>query len=132
MYFIGQTRPPYQKIMSKFLESLEFERELKKLSKKYPSLKGDIEDIKPILLNQPCGIGKNFTIIHSSARVKIVKVRIHCESLRKRSIRLVYSYKEDEIEFIFLELYFKGDKANEDRERIEDYLKKQQIKNNNL
>ena len=109
--------------MSNFIQSPEFERELKKLSKKYPSLESDIEDIKPVLLSQPCGIGKNFTIIYSSEKVKIVKVRIHCESLAKRTIRLIYSYREGQMKFIFIELYFKGDKEKEDRERIIKYLK---------
>ena len=84
---------------------------------------GDIEDIKPILSNSPTGVGKNFTIINITGQIKIVKVRIQCESLRSRVIRLIYAFREDRIEFMYLELYFKGDKANEDRERIRQYLK---------
>jgi len=84
---------------------------------------GDIEDIKPILSNSPTGVGKNFTIINITGQIKIVKVRIQCESLRSRAIRLIYAFRGDRIEFIYLELYFKGDKANEDRERIRQYLK---------
>jgi len=98
-----------------FLSLPEFDKELKKLSKKYPSLVYDIEDIKPILLNNPTGIGKNFVIIHIAENIKIVKVRIHCESLRARTIRLIYAYNEDCIEFMYIELYFKGNKANEDK-----------------
>lgn len=110
--------------MNKFLQLPEFDRELKKLSKKYPSLKNDIEDIKPVLIESPTGIGKNFTIISTTKEVKIVKVRIHCESLRSRSIRLIYAYHKDKIEFMYIEIYFKGDKENEDRERIEEYLER--------
>jgi len=110
--------------MSIFFQLPEFEKELKKLSKKYPSLVSDIEDIKPVLLECPTGIGKNFTIIKIRENVKIVKVRIHCESLRSREIRLIYSYSPDKIEFIYIEIYFKGDKENEDRKRIEEYLNK--------
>jgi len=109
--------------MAIFLQLPEFEKELKKLSKKYPTLESDIEDIKPILLTCPTGIGKNFIIIRSKENTKIIKVKIHCESLRSRNIRLIYSYREDEIEFLYLEIYFKGNKENEDRERIEEYLK---------
>ena len=120
----------YRKIMTNFIQLPEFEREFVRLSKKYPSLLSDIEDVKVIILSQPCGVGKNFTIIYSSNNVKIVKVRIHCESLKKRAIRLIYSYIENEKKFVFIELYFKGDKANEGKERIEQYLKNYLNKNN--
>jgi mRNA-degrading endonuclease RelE of RelBE toxin-antitoxin system len=109
--------------MAIFTQLPEFERELKKLSKKYPTITSDIEDIKSVLLTCPTGIGKNFIIIKSLENIKIVKVKVHCESLRSRTIRLIYSYKPDKIEFIYLEVYFKGDKENEDRGRIEEYLK---------
>src|SRR3989344_3359113 len=106
MYFIDQMKLLYRKIMTNFIQLPEFEREFVRLSKKYPSLLSDIEDVKVIILSQPCGVGKNFTIIYSSNNVKIVKVRIHCESLKKRAIRLIYSYIENEKKFVFIELYF--------------------------
>jgi len=116
--------------MSTFTELPIFEKELKKLSKKYPTLRSDILDIKQVLLACPTGIGKNFIIIKSTETIKIVKVKIHCESLKSRTVRLIYSYREDKIEFLYLEVYFKGDKENEDRERIDEYLKS--ILNRNL
>lgn len=109
--------------MAIFVQRPEFEKELKKLSRKYPTIESDIDDIKQILLTCPTGLGKNFIIIKSIENIKIVKVKIHCESLKARTIRLIYSYKEDKIEFLYLEVYFKGDKENEDRERIDEYLK---------
>jgi hypothetical protein len=109
--------------MSRFSQLPEFEKELKKLSKKYPTLVGDINDLKPVLLSSPTGIGKNFTSVSVSDVVTIVKVKIHCESLRARAIRLIYAYHKDRIEFRCIELYFKGDKENEDRGRITQYLK---------
>ncbi|HEY4511258.1 MAG TPA: hypothetical protein VJH55_00220 [Candidatus Paceibacterota bacterium] len=109
--------------MAKFYQLPQFRKDLKKLSRKYPSLQSDIEDIQPVLLASPSGIGKNFTIINTAKEITIVKVRIHCESLRARSVRLIYAYHKDRIEFMYIEIYFKGDKENEDRERIIDYLK---------
>ena len=35
----------------------------------------------------------------------------------------MYAYHQQLITFVYLEVYFKGDKENEDRERIEEYLK---------
>jgi hypothetical protein len=116
-------RQPLWVSMSRFVQLPEFEKELKRLSKKYPTLGSDVDDIKPILLTSPTGIGKNFTIINVSDKVTIVKARIQCESLRARTIRLIYAYHKDRIEFMYIELYFKGDKANEDRVRITQYLK---------
>ena len=109
--------------MTTFQQLLEFEKELKKLSKKYPTLLSDIEDIKPILQETKTGIGKNFTIISTVQDIQIVKVRILCESLRARTIRVIYAYHNDRIEFMYIEIYFKGAKENEDRKRIVEYLK---------
>ena len=112
--------------MTTFYQLLEFDKELKKLAKKYPTLPDDIEDIKPILLETKTGIGKNFTIISTSEKIQIVKVRILCESLRARTIRLIYAYHAKKIEFMYLEVYFKGKKENEDQERINDYINNQE------
>ena len=108
--------------MSMFSVLPEFNKELKKLAKKYPTLLLDVEDIKPVLIDCPTGIGKNFTIIKINGDITIVKVRIHCESLRSRVVRLIYAYHKDRIEFMYIELYYKGDKENENKERIEDYI----------
>ncbi len=108
--------------MASFSRLPEFDKELKRLSKKYPTLISDVKDIEAVIVESPTGIGKNFTIIATSETVKVVKVRIHCESLRSRAVRLIYAYHEDRIEFMYIELYFKGDKENENRERITQYL----------
>ena len=52
----------------------------------------------------------------------VVKARLACAALRNRSLRLIYAYHNEVLEFVYIELYSKGDKANEDRERIDDYL----------
>lgn len=58
--------------------------------------------------------------------LQIYKARkFACKSLKgtgsRSGIRIIYAYyeKEDVIEFI--EIYYKGDKENEDRERIKKY-----------
>ena len=115
--------------MSTFSLLPEFEKELKRFSRKYPTLISDIEDLKPVLLESPTGIGKNFTIIKIEGDIKIVKVKVQCESLRARTIRLIYSYCSSKIEFMYIEVYFKGEKVNEDKARIKEYLSN--FKNNN-
>ena len=122
MFSIVRKKPQYEN-MSHFNSLPEFEKDLKRLSKKYPSLRSDLDDLEAVLREFPTGMGKNFTIIHHSATVKIGKTRLACKSLRDRSMRLVYAYHEDKITFVHIELYFKGDKENGDRERIKEYLK---------
>ena len=109
--------------MSHFNSLPEFEKDFKRLSGKYLSLNQDFKDLEDVLNIFPTGRGKNFTIIHCSDDLKIVKVGLACKSLRKRSMRVIYAYHDSTVTFIYLELYFKGDKANEDRGRIERYLK---------
>lgn len=58
----------------------------------------------------------------------IIKVKkIACRALKGRGVnsglRLVYAWYEEEQRIVFIELYFKGDKEMEDRERIFKYFK---------
>lgn len=122
MYFIVRKKLLSDSMMS-FDEITEFEKEFKKLFKKYKTLDDDFEKFKEVLLATPTGVGKNFVIIHSSSSIKIMKARMACRALRDRSLRIIYVYFEQEQRIEFIELYFKGDKENEDRERIEEYLK---------
>jgi hypothetical protein len=109
--------------MSHFSRTSEFEREFSKLSKKYRSLSEDLSRFERLVEATSTGSGKNFTIIHNGPEIKIVKTRLACKSLRNRSIRIIYAYKESTVTFVYIEIYFKGDKENEDRERINLYLK---------
>ena len=102
----------------------EFTKELNILLKKYRSLNEDIKSFEKVIFTMPTGFGKNFTIIHSSEKLKVVKARLMCKSLRNRDIRIIYAHHDDKFEFIYIEIYFKGDKENEDRYRIEKYLLK--------
>lgn len=114
----------------------QFEKEFKRFFKKYKTLDDDFEKFKKVLLAAPIGVGKNFVVIHSSPTIKIVKARMACRALRDRSLRVIYAYlpaeasaqtgfeQNQRIEFI--ELYYKGDKENEDRDRIKEYLSNHQ------
>jgi len=54
--------------------------------------------------------------------IAIVKARMVCLALRDRSLRVIYSYFEQEQRIEFIKIYYKGDKENENRERIKVYL----------
>lgn len=100
----------------------EFRRELRKLSRKYGILNDDLEIFKEVLSSSPTGFGNSFTVIHSTEVIKIVKARMACRSLRGKSLRVIYAYLKREETFEFIEIYYKGDKENEDRNRIKEYL----------
>lgn len=108
--------------MSHFNRTSQFEKEFKKLLRRFPSLEQDLERFEKVLLTSPVGFGNNFTIIVTQPTVTIVKARLACSSLRDRSLRVIYAFHKNEITFVYLELYFKGDKVNEDRGRIREYI----------
>jgi len=111
-----------------FKSTAEFQKDLKRLSKKFRSLDGDLVEFKKVLNEAPLGIGKHFNVITKTDHLYIVKARFFCKSLKKKDLRVIYAYIENHqiIEMVgidFIEIYFKGDKENEDRERIKEYLK---------
>ncbi|MEA2113422.1 MAG: hypothetical protein U9P63_02070 [Patescibacteria group bacterium] len=114
-----------------FKNTAEFRKDFKKLSKKFQSLKNDLIEFKKVLSESPLGIGKHFNLITKTDSIYITKARFFCRSLKKKDLRIIYAYIKDHqiVEMIgieFIELYFKGDKENEDRERIKEYLKNNQ------
>ncbi|OHA63459.1 MAG: hypothetical protein A3E07_00950 [Candidatus Wildermuthbacteria bacterium RIFCSPHIGHO2_12_FULL_45_9] len=113
--------------MNHFDALAEFEKEFKRLFKKYKTLDDDFEKFKKILIIAPTGVGKNFVIIYSSPPIKIVKARMACRALHGWSLRIIYAYFEQNQKIEFIEMYFKGEKENEDRERIKEYLKNQNL-----
>lgn len=114
-----------------FENTAEFQKDFKRLSKKFKSLDGDLFEFKKILSESPLGIGKHFNVITKIDHLYVVKARFFCKSLKKKDLRVIYAYIENHqiIEMVgieFIELYFKGDKKNEDRERIKEYLRSHQ------
>lgn len=113
----------------KFQESQKFSKELKRFGKKYRSLESDLAKLRTILEALPLGNGsKHWNRLHASddGRIVIFKVRLSCASLKGQSLfRVIYAYdsRSEEVVLIdFIELYYKGEKANEDRDRISEYL----------
>lgn len=118
----------------KYINSNEFEKDLKQLSKKYKSIYDDFFAFKLFLKN----IIENWQNIESFNIVQInwlwkdiilpvYKVKkFTCQSLKSdKKLRLIFTYDKNsgEIQFIeFLEIYAKADKAVEDKERIKKYL----------
>lgn len=111
-------------MMTKFNELPEFSKEFKRFSKKYRSLSDDLDEFKKIISVVPLGNSKHFNILTKNERCAIIKARLFCKYLKGSSLRIVYSFYCQSFNFDFIEIYFKGEKENEDCERIREYLKR--------
>ena len=108
----------------------EFKREIKKLSKRFSTLEEDLKTFiqYPLNLFHNKNINNNVfvNIPGLCSSIPFYKVRkFACRSLKGRGarsgIRLIYCYLKKEDTAVFIEIYFKGDKENEDRGRIKKY-----------
>jgi mRNA-degrading endonuclease RelE of RelBE toxin-antitoxin system len=108
----------------RFKSLSEFEKDLKHLLKKYRSLNSDLEDIKIILRAKPDEQPPySFRIDNLGITTCVIKIKkIASDNFKGRGInsgfRLVYAWFKEEQKIIFIELYHKSDKGNEDRQRI--------------
>ena len=109
-----------------FEELAEFKKNLKKLLKKYRSLNDDLEVVKKVLKVEPNERPPfSFRIDGLGIETCVIKVKkIACKSLKGRGVnsglRLIYAHFEAEQRIVFIELFHKSDKENEDRKRILD------------
>lgn len=112
-----------------FDELTEFKKDLKNLLKKYRTLNDDLDVVKRVLEVIPDERPPfSYRIDNLGIETCIIKVRkIACKALKGRGVnsglRLVYAHFPDEQKIIFIELYHKNDKENEDRKRITDNFK---------
>ncbi len=106
-----------------FKETNDFRKDFKRLSRKYRSLNKDIALFEKFLSKFPLGKGRHFAVLTEKEAVKIVKARLFCLHLKRDSLRIIYSFNSKREEIEFVELYFKGNKERENKERITLYLK---------
>ena len=84
-----------------FDELPEFEKERKRLARKYRSLSEDLLEFRNVVSVVPLGNRKHFAVIARNENVHIVKARLFCRYLKGASLRVIYSYCEQDqrIEF---------------------------------
>ncbi len=109
-------------MMITFDELPEFQKDCKRLGKKYKSLIDDLKEFRNVVSIVPLGNSKHFIIITQIKVLYIVKARLFCRYLKGSSLRVIYAYFEQEQRIEFIEVYFKGDKENENHDRIMEYL----------
>lgn len=111
----------------------EFDRDLKKLLKRFKTLEEDILTFINTELNlyHKLHIDNNGIFEITGLGIDTPRIfkakKFACKSLKgkgvKSGIRIIYAYYEDIDSIEFVEIYFKGDKDYEDRKRIKDLYK---------
>ena len=77
-----------------FSGTAEFQKDFKKLSKKFRSLDDDLAEFKKVLSEAPLGIGKHFNVITKTGSIFIIKARFFCRSLKRKDLRIIYAHIE--------------------------------------
>ena len=112
-----------------FEELTEYKKDIKKLLKKYRTLKDDIEVVKKVLEVTPAERPPfSFCIDNLRVETCVIKVKkIACRALKGKGVnsglRLIYAHFELEKRIVFIEIYHKNNKENEDRERIKKHFR---------
>ena len=111
----------------------EFNKDLKKLLKKFRTLEDDIEIAKTnaIELYHEREINNLSVFLvpgYGTEGVKIFKLKkFSCRALKGKGvqggIRIIYAFYPQKQLVEFIEMYYKADQTNESQQRIKDYLK---------
>lgn len=112
----------------------EFEKDMKKLLKRFKTLEGDLKIFieKQLNLYHKLKLDNKGVSPISGLRTESPKMykakKFACRSLKGKGvqpgIRVIYAYFEDADKIELVEIYYKGDKENEDRERILKYYRR--------
>jgi hypothetical protein len=131
----GPFYSPYVgKLFKKISHIPEFEKDIKKLIKRFASLEEDLQIFIKVAMNafHKQNVDSRAILRISDLGInspKIYKARkFACKALKGKGvhsgIRVIYAYHEEEDRMEFIEIYYKGDKENEDRARIVKYCRK--------
>lgn len=124
-----------KKIFNDIKRLPEFERDLKRL-KRFKTLEEDLEMFEKTQLNiyHKQKIDNEGIVPISNLDIDYPTIykakKFACKSLKgkgvRSGIRVIYAYYEEEDVIELIEIYYKGDKNNEDRSRILKYYKASQ------
>ena len=119
---------------SKISRLPEFDKDLKKLLKRFRTIEDDLEIFieNELFLYHKLNIDTKGVFPIPGLPVKGVKIykakKFACRCLKGKGvqsgIRVIYTYFEDRDTIELIEIYYKGDKENEDRERISRHYSK--------
>lgn len=111
-----------------FEELTEFGKDVKKLSKKHKTIIDDIDIVKKVLkVNANERPPFSYRIDGLGGEDCIIKIKkIASKSFKGKGVnsgfRIIYAHFEKEERIVFIEIYHKSVKANEDRDRIKKHF----------
>ena len=118
--------------MIKFINLPEFDKDFKKLEKRYRSLSEDFDLFKKILdsiYQSLIGNANVFVLIESFCGENFTSNKVRkftCKALKGKGnqsgIRIIFVYEKEKQQITFVEIYYKGDKENEDKERLKNFI----------
>lgn len=121
------------KIFNEICRLLEFETDLRKLLKRFKTLEDDLKIFieKQLNLYHKLKIDNKGIFQITGLPIESPKIykakKFTCRSLKGKGvqsgIRVIYTYFEDKDKIELIEIYYKGDKENENRERILRYYR---------
>ncbi|MCK4327707.1 MAG: hypothetical protein KAW41_04490 [Candidatus Diapherotrites archaeon] len=105
----------------------EFDKDLKRLSKKYRTLDSDFETFqKALAVDGPALVGVvRISGLGENVHTPIYKARkFYCQELRKTrsGFRVIYAHVCAENKITLLEMYHKNKQENEDKKRVFKYF----------
>ncbi len=116
------------KIFNDIRKLTEFKKDFKKLVKKFKTLDEDLNTFitNQLKLTHKLNIDNKGVVRISDLGIEYPKIykarKFPCKALKGKGaasgIRIIYAYYENEDVIEFVEIYYKGEKGNEDRERI--------------
>lgn len=101
-----------------------YEKDFKRLAKKYRTLERDMEVVKKVLHVRPDALPPfSYRISGLGISSCVIKMkRIASDSFKGKGnnsgFRLIYVYSKEPNKIVFIELYHKSEKEVEDRQRI--------------
>ena len=123
-----------KKIFNEIRRINEFEKDFKRLFKKFRTLDEDLNTFISVQLKLVHKLEKDTPGIVRMSDLGIDNPKIYkarkfaCKALKGKGvasgIRIIYAYFEEEDVIEFVEIYYKGQKVNEDRDRIIGLYKK--------
>ena len=112
----------------------EFDKDLKRLLKRFKTIEDDLEIFieKELILYHKLNIDNKGVFTIPGLPIKDIKIykakKFACRSSRGKGVqsgvRVIYTYLESTDTIELIEIYYKGDKENEDRERISRHYQK--------
>ena len=122
------------KIFNKISCINEFEKDLKKLGKRFKTLEDDLNIFikSQLKMYHKLEIDNRGIFRINDLDIKYPEIykakKFACRSLKGKGvhsgIRIIYAYFKNEDKIELIEIYYKQDKENEDRERIFRYYKR--------